>query len=88
MTDRADKRLAFKPLNHWPFLHGETEPCINGRILALPHWKSASDSSTRQGREELPSLGFALLGAVCKDRRFADASSGRSAQKCYVGCIG
>jgi hypothetical protein len=35
MIDRVDKRLVFKPLNNRPFLHGETEPCINGRILAL-----------------------------------------------------
>src|SRR5690242_4038064 len=31
MIDRVDKRLVFKPLNDRPFLHGETEPCINGR---------------------------------------------------------
>src|SRR6516165_7060930 len=35
MIDRVDKRLVFKPLNKRPFFHGETEPCINGRILAL-----------------------------------------------------
>ncbi|HXJ37990.1 MAG TPA: hypothetical protein VNH18_01860, partial [Bryobacteraceae bacterium] len=35
MIDRVDKRLVFKPLNNRPFLHGETEPCINGRILGL-----------------------------------------------------
>ena len=35
MIDRVDKRLVFKPLNNRPFLHGETEPCINGRILTL-----------------------------------------------------
>ena len=35
MIDRVDKRLVFKPLNHRPFLDGETEPCINGRILAV-----------------------------------------------------
>jgi hypothetical protein len=35
MIDRVDKRLAFKPLNNRPFLHGETEPCVNGRILAI-----------------------------------------------------
>jgi hypothetical protein len=35
MVDRVDKRLVFKPLNNRPFLHGETEPCINGRILAI-----------------------------------------------------
>ena len=35
MIDRVDKRLVFRPLNNRPFLHGETEPCINGRILAV-----------------------------------------------------
>jgi len=35
MIDRIDQRLVFKSLNNRPFLHGETEPCINGRILAL-----------------------------------------------------
>jgi hypothetical protein len=35
MIDRVDKRLVFKPLNKRPFLDGETEPCINGRILAI-----------------------------------------------------
>jgi hypothetical protein len=35
MIDRIDKGLVFKPLNNRPFLHGETEPCINGRILGI-----------------------------------------------------
>jgi hypothetical protein len=35
MIDRVETRLAFKALNNRPFLCGETEPCINGRILAL-----------------------------------------------------
>src|SRR6202167_580956 len=35
MIDRVDQRLVFQPLNNRPFLHGETEPCINGRILAI-----------------------------------------------------
>src|SRR5579863_3015850 len=35
MIDRVEKRLVFKPLKNRPFLHGETEPCINGRILAV-----------------------------------------------------
>ncbi len=35
MIDRIDKRLVFKPLNNRPFLDGETEPCINGRILGI-----------------------------------------------------
>src|SRR6201982_645983 len=32
MIDRVDKGLVFKPLNNRPYLQGETEPCINGRI--------------------------------------------------------
>ena len=35
MIDRVDKRLVFKALNNRPFLRGETEPCINGRVLAV-----------------------------------------------------
>ena len=35
MIDRVERRLVFRPLNNRPFLHGETEPCINGRILAI-----------------------------------------------------
>ncbi len=30
-----DEGLVFKWHNNRPFLHGETEPCINGRILAI-----------------------------------------------------
>jgi hypothetical protein len=35
MIDRVEKGLVFKPLDNRPFLHGETEPCINGRILGI-----------------------------------------------------
>jgi hypothetical protein len=35
MIGRVEKRLVFKPLDNRPFLHGETEPCINGRILSI-----------------------------------------------------
>ena len=35
MIDRVVKRVVFKRLNNRPFLHGETEPCINGRILGV-----------------------------------------------------
>jgi hypothetical protein len=35
MIERIEKGLVFKPLNNRPFLHGETEPCINGRILGI-----------------------------------------------------
>jgi hypothetical protein len=49
MIDRIDKRLVFKPLNNRPFLHGETEPCINGRILALgAYFKQPNEALARQ----------------------------------------
>ncbi len=35
MIDRVHRRVVFKRLNNRPFLQGETEPCINGRILGL-----------------------------------------------------
>jgi hypothetical protein len=49
MIDRVDKRLVFKPLNNRPFLHGETEPCINGRILAVgSYFKEPNQALARQ----------------------------------------
>lgn len=49
MIGRVDKRLVFKPLNKRPFLHGETEPCINGRILALgSYFKEPNDALANQ----------------------------------------
>jgi hypothetical protein len=49
MIDRVDKRLVFKPLNNRPFLHGETEPCINGRILGLgAYFKEPNDALAEQ----------------------------------------
>jgi len=45
MIDRLVKRLAFKALNNRPFLHGETEPCINGRILGIgSYFKESNDA--------------------------------------------
>jgi hypothetical protein len=35
MIDRIDRRVVFKRLDNRPFFDGETEPCINGRILGL-----------------------------------------------------
>jgi hypothetical protein len=35
MIDRVDKRLVFKWHSNRRFFQGETEPCINGRILGL-----------------------------------------------------
>lgn len=49
MIDRVDKRLVFKRLNHRPFLHGETEPCINGRILGIgAYFKEPNDALADQ----------------------------------------
>jgi hypothetical protein len=49
MIDRVDRRLVFKPLNNRPFLHGETEPCINGRILGIgAYFKEVNDALANQ----------------------------------------
>jgi hypothetical protein len=49
MIDRVDKRLVFKALNNRPFLHGEKEPCINGRILAIgSYFKEPNDALANQ----------------------------------------
>jgi hypothetical protein len=49
MIDRVDKRLVFKPLNNRPYLHGETEPCINGRILGIgSYFKEPNDALAKQ----------------------------------------
>ena len=53
MIDRVDKRLVFKPLNNRPYLHGETEPCINGRILAIgSYFKEPNDALANQLLDE------------------------------------
>jgi len=49
MIERVDKRLVFKPLNNRPYLHGETEPCINGRILGIgTYFKEPNDALADQ----------------------------------------
>jgi len=49
MIGRVDKRLVFKPLNNRPYLHGETEPCINGRILGVgAYFKEPNDALASQ----------------------------------------
>jgi hypothetical protein len=49
MIDRIDKRLVFKWLNNRPYFHGETEPCINGRILGLgAYFKEPNDALANQ----------------------------------------
>jgi hypothetical protein len=49
MIDRVDKRLVFKRLENRPFLCGETEPCINGRILSIgAYFKEPNDALASQ----------------------------------------
>jgi hypothetical protein len=45
MIGRVDERLVFKWLNNRPYLQGETEPCINGRILGIgSYFKKPNDT--------------------------------------------
>ena len=45
MIERVERRLVFKPLNNRPYLQGETEPCINGRILGIgAYFKEPNDA--------------------------------------------
>jgi len=45
MIERVERRLVFKPLNNRPCLQGETEPCINGRILGIgAYFKEPNDA--------------------------------------------
>jgi len=49
MISRVDQRLKFKWLNNRPFLQGETEPCINGRILGVgAYFKEPNDALANQ----------------------------------------
>ena len=49
MIDRVDQRLTFKWLNNRPFLQGETESCINGRILGIgAYFKEPNDALAKQ----------------------------------------
>ena len=53
MIDRVDKGLVFAPLDNRPFLHGETEPCINGRILGVgAYFKGPNDALAEQLLDE------------------------------------
>lgn len=49
MINRVDERLVFKWLKNRPYLQGETEPCINGRILAIGcYFKQPNDALAKQ----------------------------------------
>ena len=60
MIDRIDRRLVFQWLDNRPYLHGETEPCINGRILAIgAYFKKPNDALANQLlREQLEDGGW------------------------------
>jgi hypothetical protein len=48
MVERVE-RLVFEWHDHRPFFHGETEPCINGRILGLgAYFKQPDDALAEQ----------------------------------------
>ncbi len=49
MIDRVDNRVVFNWLGNRPYLRGETEPCINGRILAIgAYFKKPNDALANQ----------------------------------------
>jgi hypothetical protein len=49
MIDRVDERLVFNWLNKRPYLQGETEPCINGRILGIgSYFRKPNDALAKQ----------------------------------------
>jgi hypothetical protein len=49
MTDRVDKKLIFRWHGNRRFFDGETEPCINGRILGLgSYFKKPNDALANQ----------------------------------------
>jgi len=53
MIDRVQKGLVFKPLNNRPYLQGETEPCINGRILGIgAYFSEPNDALAKQLLDE------------------------------------
>ena len=53
MIDRVDKRVVFKCFNHRPYLCGETEPCINGRILGIgAYFQKPNDALAHQLLDE------------------------------------
>ena len=60
MIGRVDRRLVFRWHHNRPFFHGETEPCINGRILALgAYFKEPNDALANQLLgEQLPDGGW------------------------------
>ena len=67
MIDRVEQRVVFKWLDNRPYLHGETEPCLNGRILGIGcYFKQPNDALAKQ-----------LLGRAARRRRMELRSSSK-----------
>jgi len=71
MIDRVDKRLVFTWHHNQPFLHGETEPCVNGRILGLgAYFKKTNDALAKQLlREQLEDGGWNCEATLASPKR-------------------
>jgi len=71
MIDRVDQRLVFTWHHNQPFLHGETEPCINGRILGLgAYFKKTNDALAKQLlREQLEDGGWNCEATLASPKR-------------------
>jgi hypothetical protein len=53
MIHRVDRQVVFERLHNRPFFQGETEPCINGRILGLgSYFKEPNDALARRMADE------------------------------------
>ena len=60
MIDRVDRRVVYRSLDNRAFFDGETEPCINGRILGLgAYFKGPNDAlAARLVSEQLDDGGW------------------------------
>ncbi|MGB9419849.1 MAG: hypothetical protein WBR14_02980, partial [Candidatus Acidiferrum sp.] len=65
------ERLVFKWHRNRPFLHGETEPCINGRILSVgAYFHKPNDALARQLlREQLEDGGWNCEATLVSPKR-------------------
>jgi hypothetical protein len=89
MIGRVERRLVFKWLNNRPYLHGETEPCINGRILGIgSYFTEPNDALASQLLDEqLEDGGWnceALLDYERAGRRSAAVTRARKKAEDYL----
>ena len=83
MIGRVKKHLVFKPLRNRPYLHGETEPCINGRILALGAYFDEPERRAR--RTSFSASNFTTAAGIVRRRRAA-AHRFTPRSTCSKGC--